>query len=135
MTIARKSLKEWLRDLTVHLLLAEEDIQGLKVYSDAETPVGTWVDGKTIYRKVYILNGNWAANTTSTLSVADLNIDTCINLHGFMTSSTYGHIGLDYYNSTFNFTYLNGLTTVYWKVGWAATKVTIIIEYTKQITS
>ena len=43
----------------------------LKTYSTTETAIGTWIDGKTIYRKVFIpyQTQSYAANTSYTINV------------------------------------------------------------------
>ena len=46
-------------------------------YTTNETIIGEWLDGKSIYRKIY-------ENKTTTFSVADLNIDKVISLKGMV---------------------------------------------------
>lgn len=61
-------------------------------YSTEETKIGTWVDGKPIYRKVIT---GYKTRTTSTdgtqvinpIDVSSLNVDSVVNLSGTMTSS------------------------------------------------
>ena len=52
-----------------------------QIYSYNETPIGTWVDGKPIYRKAF----NYTATTGESVFVADLsslNIDTVCHMYG-----------------------------------------------------
>ena len=52
-----------------------------QIYSYDETPIGTWVDGKPIYRKAF----NYTATTGESVFVADLsslNIDTVCHMYG-----------------------------------------------------
>lgn len=46
------------------------------VYSTEETVVGTWIDGKPLYRKSFIVKGITAVSYTH--SLADLNMDMCL---------------------------------------------------------
>ena len=45
-------------------------------YSEEETVVGTWTDGKPLYRKSFIVKGITAVSYTH--SLADLNMDMCL---------------------------------------------------------
>ena len=129
-----KQINEHIDDLGEKLKTARAGIDELSsrdVYRTEEQKIGTWVDGKPLYRKVYVYDGNWSANTTGNFSVADLNIDTCVSLRGYLASASYKHIGLDFYNSSFNYVYMNASSVVYWKVAWASTRNTFVIEYTK----
>ncbi|WP_313347475.1 hypothetical protein [Lacrimispora sp.] len=63
--------------------LAECDGDSKDVYSYDEVEIGTWVDGKPIYRKV--ITGKLADKSGDALvfaNVSDLGIDELINLHG-----------------------------------------------------
>ena len=108
-----------------------DELSSRDVYRTEEQKIGTWVDGKPLYRKVYVFNGSWSANTTGNFSVADLNIDTCVSLRGYLTSASHKNIGLDFYNSSFNYVYMTASSVIYWRVAWASTRNTFVIEYTK----
>lgn len=55
------------------------------VYSTEETVVGTWIDGKPIYRKVYVTtSSSTAVNVADTSSY---NVDVCVKLYGIIQSS------------------------------------------------
>lgn len=114
---------------TANAIIKDLDARGN--HTTTETRIGTWVDGKPLYRKVYVFDGSWAANTSGSFSVADLNIDTCVTLRGNMSSDSYKHIGFDFYNSSFDYIYMSSSSVVYWKIGWASTKNIVIVEYTK----
>lgn len=49
-------------------------VNGLETYSTTETRVGTWIDGKPIYRKVYLLSAI-AGSNSYTLNPAPSNVD------------------------------------------------------------
>lgn len=54
---------------------------GKEVYSTDETAIGTWIDGKTIYRKCIVNNGSFS--DMSTVLPVDLsNVDRIIEFHG-----------------------------------------------------
>lgn len=50
-----------------------------EVYSTEETRIGTWVDGKPIYRKTVVLNQNYPTFTRIELGIG---IDTAISISG-----------------------------------------------------
>lgn len=67
--------------------LAECEGNSKDVYSFDEIEIGTWVDGKTIYRKV--ISGKLAiesGNKYTFANVSDLKIDQMINLYGNVVS-------------------------------------------------
>lgn len=102
-------------------------------YSTSEVAIGTWIDGKTIYRKVYkITSGLPRVDTPSTLNIADLSVERCLNLRGWIYNTTFGFVNLNFYNNgLYNFMYLTGNTTVSYQYHWLPTELYIIIEYTK----
>ena len=54
---------------------------GKEVYSTDETVIGTWIDGKTIYRKCIVNNGSFSEQGT-VLPVDLSNVDRIIEFHG-----------------------------------------------------
>lgn len=55
----------------------------LEVYSTEEQVIGTWIDGKPIYRKVF--EKNLTSNAaTAIFDTTDLNIDTFVSAHAFV---------------------------------------------------
>ncbi|MBS5955491.1 MAG: hypothetical protein KIC73_01115 [Clostridiales bacterium] len=70
--------------------LAECDGNSKDVYSYDEIEIGTWVDGKPIYRKV--IPGKLAKNSGNIITfanVSDLKIDRVINLYGNAVDEVY----------------------------------------------
>lgn len=63
-------------------------INGLETYSTDETRVGTWIDGKPIYRKV-INFGKLPNNNVKNVNHNIENMETIIDLHGVFKDSTY----------------------------------------------
>lgn len=108
-------------------------INGLETYSTSETRIGTWIDGRPIYRKVI--------TDTTSRTAGNYNI-----AHGISNLSDVIHIEtLCWQNSTtmFNATstsplsgseratsYLNG-SNITIRNAWECIKIVIIIEYTK----
>lgn len=59
----------------------------LQTYSTNETRIGTWIDGKPLYRKVISAGTITASNTT----IANIqNIDTLVSIKGSAYSSQFG---------------------------------------------
>lgn len=62
-------------------------------YSTTEQKVGTWIDGKSVYKKTYVLSFNISDNTgEATVNIADINIDTLVRVDGAtkaLLASTY----------------------------------------------
>ena len=109
----------------------------LDIYSTEEKIIGTWIDGRPIYRKVVnVGSGSGDFNYPHGIS----NLDTVVNAYGnFLQGSTYreplpkttfansspgwsAHID-DFTNTTFSLHFGTGIGT--------ATKICVVIEYTK----
>ena len=109
----------------------------LDVYSTEETIIGTWIDGKPIYRKVIDV-GSGSGDFTHPHAIS--NLDTVVNAYGsFLQGGTYreplpkttfanaspgwsAHID-DFTNTTFSLHFGTAIGT--------ATKICVVIEYTK----
>jgi hypothetical protein len=58
-------------------------------YSTTETVIGTWIDGRPLYRKVVdTLTGTGGNNSFNLTTVVDSNIDRCLHLDAVIWSST-----------------------------------------------
>ncbi len=106
-----------------------EILESNNVYSAQETKVGTWKDGKTIYRKVVSSTLGSSANTEKTV-YTDSNIDNIVDLKAIIRTvsgnqtpipnsivsiySKAGSITVNHTNSTFN-----------------SIPIDVILEYTK----
>jgi hypothetical protein len=90
-------------------------------YSTTETVVGTWIDNKPIYRKVYSINGTMAQNAWTTL-LSISNVDTLTKglMGGSSNNCVWNDAVLRVVNN--NLQYYCPLTHAY---TW------VIIEYTK----
>ena len=109
----------------------------LDIYSTEEKIIGTWIDGKPIYRKVVNV-GSGSGDLTHPHGIS--NIDTVVNAYGnFLQGGTHreplpkttfanaspgwsAHID-DFTNTTFSLHFGTGIGT--------ATKIFVVIEYTK----
>lgn len=63
---------------------SQEYINGLGTYSTDEVRIGTWIDGKPLYRKV--INGNQEL-LNGTQIVTNIPFDTCVSITGMFNSS------------------------------------------------
>lgn len=105
-----------------------------EIYSMDETRIGTWIDGKPLYRKVIQMTS--PGSTNSEQSVYSLQNDiNVIYLHAALNSSIGGLILLPYYVSASNQASLFVLyNTIYMQVGhsyFTNRPVTAVVYYTK----
>ena len=130
--------------------LSNGDVYDANSYSTDEIKTGgTWIDGKPIYRKVVIqenyngisiggqlagyadeiidLRGSVLYDNRKYLLLAN-GYDNSGNLDGFSTQIFIGNDSLDFWNVSFS-KIVNG---VYSPLTLPITKITIIVEYTKQ---
>ena len=101
-------------------------------YSTDEQVIGTWIDGKTLYRKVLHYNELTVADTaTRTILTHNIGIGTVVNAH-FWGSATWV---ASYYSETSmdEFRVNANEIIMAWGSGTSAkfTNVNIILEYTK----
>ena len=125
------------------------------VYSTEETAIGTWIDGKTIYRKVIevgklatVSNGNYGTVTTTFSDVAcgDLLRTTGIIKYGTTTRIVVdgGFSNIQLNPSTNHSTYINNVeksrltmigsstsVKLWYGADWGGYKYTLVVEYTK----
>lgn len=126
--------------------LAECDGNSKDVYSFDEVEIGTWVDGKPIYRKV--IPGTLAKDSGNALvyaNVSELKVDRLINMYGNgkenndivqftlptshnLTTGLTAAINMYYHSETGNILYhfLNNSGK------YSGCAVNVVIEYTKQ---
>ena len=73
-----------------------EKIDKESTYSTTETAIGTWIDGKTIYRKVVDLGEIGSTSNPVTKSVSG-SYDTIINFGGYLYNPSTGRkLGINY---------------------------------------
>ena len=101
-------------------------------YSTEEQVIGTWIDGKTIYRKVFNTRTPGLVNTW-VLTQVMANVETVVNLFGFLISNDGRRVPINYAEPGYSImaTYKNGIEMNIANSLWADKQVLITIEYTK----
>lgn len=116
-----------------------------EVYSTEETRIGTWIDGKPIYRIAINATTPASAGTDASVEVASYsaNVEEVIRLSAIITSKTGQKITAPYYRTNDerawiaynppNYTNVQNKNSVRMMVGTAIVSlpITIILEYTK----
>lgn len=64
----------------------EEAIQKCNIYSTEEQVIGTWIDGKPIYRKIFTGTSN--TQTNATIHNYAENVDTVVHAYGQLENSS-----------------------------------------------
>ena len=105
-------------------------------YSTDEQIIGTWIDGKPIYRKVFEIS-SIATGNADLVNIADLKIENLVNMWGTMKNSA-GHMypmPLTDSSSNYSVIFIRASEAIRGRAsdgsGATITKVTIILEYTK----
>lgn len=112
-------------------------------YSTTEKRIGTWIDGKPIYRKVLIKNPLVISNNTAIIGTIEPNIETITNCSWFVSGADLpagviswrtGYLNSNYYSGVQCET-VNGVLTIslFFKDGDASApkQAFAIVEYTK----
>ena len=115
-----------------------KEVSKLNSYSTDEINTGTtWIDGKTIYRCTFNLNGLAPQSQNKSVSMADKNVDTLVKTYGIAYSSTGERlcfpyntgnnqaIGIIYSSNNILHVYSNGADWSY------LSNAYLIVEYTK----
>ena len=103
------------------------------VYSTSEKKIGTWIDGKPIYRKV--ITGTTPSNNSQITTIN--NGQEIINLYGFINSWSSNRIPINSYNNANDYCRVFGDTTSPIKITITCSSsyynmpYKIIVEYTK----
>ena len=116
---------------------------GKEVYSTDETVIGTWIDGKTIYRKCIVKNGSFSEHST-VLPVDLSNVDRIIEFHGTGIFSSLYEFNINFSNgyspgASYRFGVYRSLTdntlNIIFETGQAPqsmTKTFVFMDYTKK---
>ena len=116
-----------------------DSINSSLIYSENETIVGTWVDGKPIYRKVIIDTTPSEIDIMKSYSI-DISIDTIVNFYAIWeqkdSKGVVIHDGNTYYSNDYYsyFEYSKYDNAFKMKVhgnGYTNNKIVITFEYTK----
>lgn len=106
-------------------------------YSTSEQVVGTWTDGKPIYRRVLTSTTSSTAGADASVFVlSSYDVDTIVKIDGFVgyTSSSTSMMALNYNldSSHYCTTYYYATNqSIYAKCGQASCPITVVVEYTK----
>lgn len=109
--------------------------QSQEIYSTQEIRIGTWIDGKPLYRRV--INSITASETGTQVNIAtiDDNLDTLVSLNGgIYFSSTARFIPINYYNGNDHVSTFIGSNTIRQIVSnssYCNKSLMIVIKYTK----
>lgn len=110
----------------------------LDIYSTSEIRIGTWIDGKPIYRKTILRTDAITADTEHVIDMNISNIDIITNISGVLSSSNkqvYRQINtynLPNTNSSISmFAQIDGIVKIYAKENWGSPNIIITLEYTK----
>ena len=110
-----------------------QNLDGLENYSTDEIKIGTWIDGKPLYRKIYTISNPQNSNTNY-VNLASLNIATVVNLKGFYSTS-FGTFSIPFYDSENNYSvmFVNDNNQLRGRIVTSSniTDTKVIIEYTK----
>ncbi len=111
----------------------------ISTYSETEHSIGTWIDGKTIYRKVYTgtlsPHSSWYYPSNWTLPN---NFGKVINMYGSLTEQNGNQKKIPYYESSSHYVHLMTSFTEN-KLGYecnttdSSISAIVVLEYTKNI--
>ena len=112
-----------------------QDLNNQQVYSTSEVRIGTWIDGKPLYRKVYEISVSSPTSSVDT-NISSLNMDTLVNIYGSTIQGTYKRNVFNTYAysgtlSEWSGVFINGTTLTFRNYNLAVTKAYMILEYTK----
>lgn len=132
------SLKNTLKAIRDKLNGHEERITALEKYSTSETKIGTWINGKPLYRKVIVSTVPSSTGWSDTwYNISSLNIDTCVNIGGFFSGSDGRKMTLQWPDVSTGYPMVVTIKGNYLSIGigpsvsWKNTSITVILEYTK----
>ncbi len=107
-------------------------------YSTGEQKIGTWIDGKNLYRKTIFKTAKITANTNLVINSEIQNIDTITKIDGVISSSLKNNYRqINTYNLENNAVSIsmsastNGNITIYSTDDWSTPNIIITLEYTK----
>ena len=81
----------------LYCIKAAESFQAQDIYSTEETRIGTWIDGKPLYRRTLVITQDY--NSLTHVPIDGFNIDTPVSIYGFSYSdklARWGPLNYDY---------------------------------------
>ena len=113
---------------------SELKIKGWDVYSTTETPIGTWIDGGMLYRRVVTAKLSNASSWSNLVDISSWKADKIVQLYGYTNVGTgdYSKRIPMYETSAY---YINvaryGNYIKYMSAGHSRYSVVLVVEYTK----
>lgn len=80
------------------------------VYSTSETRIGTWIDGKPIYRKIYN-NVNITTSNTDLINISSLGIGSVVKIYGLIFTSSNNTFPVPLTDSSSNYSVIFATST------------------------
>lgn len=107
-----------------------------EVYSTEETRIGTWIDGKPLYRKTFEVEPVYSGTTNITLDDNEFSIEKVVNVCGFLRSTSGTFYPVGYYTGDSDFvSVFTAKNYIAIRTGSSSTlnnaHMSISIEYTK----
>lgn len=134
--------KQYLEEVEAQLELGEvrtsyttyKAFENDEVYSENEVKIGTWIDGKPLYRKVFTIT-NLTSSNTNLVDVSGLSIDFA-KISGTIITSTGAKFPINLYDSASNYSviilsdagYIRGRAAI---GSGTLSECVVILEYTK----
>lgn len=115
------------------LVSAVNEVKGdIEKYSTSEIKIGTWIDGKPLYRKV-IINNSLSYNSIKNVSHNISNVGFIKPKEAYIAKTSNTDIrSINYYNSfSTNFVQVNSNQYTYYINDTAFNKLILVVEYTK----
>lgn len=118
----------------IQLDFTSNAVANKNVYSTSETRIGTWIDGKPLYREVFNIT-NPAETNTDYIDLTSYNMNVVAHLYGFYKTGA-GTFGIPFTDSDNNYSvmFVSGSKKLRGRFGTNApnvTEVKVVIEYTK----
>lgn len=82
----------------------------LQTYSTSETRIGTWIDGKPIYRKIYN-NVNITTSNTDLIDITSLGIRNVVKIYGLIFTSSNNTFPVPLTDSSSNYSVIFATST------------------------
>ena len=111
------------------LVNAINEVNNKGIYSTTETKIGTWIDGKSIYRKVIDLGAFKFINGNKTISIPNTPVDTLVSGKWCFKNKNKWYFE---FSSINNFQWINDTALYYDGVeSFTCQQMYVILEYTK----
>ena len=125
-----------INEVATNIEQLKTDVENKHTYSTDEQVIGTWIDGKPIYRKTIVMSN--VTETTKTYDLSLLSIGTCMidSSHSYFEQGNY-QLPIFSYGGTTDYSrafYDSNAKLLYVQFGTTYTmskKIYITIEYTK----